>query len=141
MKEYQLDIGIGGFSSTTPWKKHVGLTRPYATETIKAGAPKKEDIPEEIEDYKLVVEKGSNGLVAVRKKKGIPVVVDSIGSITSLTAAPQSELLEKGAAVSEYDLDKIRYVLVVPKGENGLLKNLEDYIYSEWKKKKIKKSL
>lgn len=141
LKEFQLDIGIGGFTKTTPWKKHVGLTRPYSTEKIKVAVPKGEVVPEEIEDKQVVVKKGSSALAAVKKKKGIPVLVNSLTKITQLTAAPEEELKKMEATISEYDLIKVDHVVVIPKGENALLKSLENYIHSEWKNREIKKSL
>lgn len=141
LKEYELDLGIGGFSKKTPLKRHVGLTRPYDVEKIKVAAPSVMQLPDKVKDKEVVVKKGSAALVAVKKKGGIPVPVDSIIEIDFLMAASEDKITESTTNISAYDLDKIKHVIAVPRGENALLKKLEDYIYSEWKNKKIKTSL
>ena len=141
IKEYEVDVAIGGYSKNSAFKTHVGLTRPYKTEKIKVGAGAGSTIPKEIEEKEVVVKRGSQALVAVSKNKGIPVIKDSITMADGLVAGPEEELLKLGLSVSEYNLDKVEHVIAVPKGENGLLKDLENYIIRKWEKKKIKASL
>lgn len=50
----QLDLIIGGLTNKTPWKKKVGLTRPYTTTTGEFGAKKK---------HVLAVRKGENAFL------------------------------------------------------------------------------
>lgn len=144
LKELQVDVGIGGFTKRSPWKKKVGFSTSYTTEKIKLAALKNVAIPEDIEDKQVLVKPASAALVAVKKNKGIPVIADSIrstGTGIQLVAGTKEELLNMGLNVSDYDLSKKKYVIAIPKGENALLQDLENYIYQEWKNKRIRKSL
>lgn len=141
LKEHQVDVAIGGYSKQTAFKKHIGLTRPYKTEKIKVGASDKSKIPDEVEGKEVAVERTSQALVAVVKHKGIPVKKDSIARTDGLVAGSEEDLVRLGLAVSEYNLGTVEHVIAIPKGENGLLKSIDNYILREWEKKKIKASL
>jgi polar amino acid transport system substrate-binding protein len=39
LRNYELDLVIGGLESNTPWKKTIGITKPYITERIVVGMP------------------------------------------------------------------------------------------------------
>ncbi|GAA0189217.1 hypothetical protein GCM10009122_49160 [Fulvivirga kasyanovii] len=141
LKEHEVDVAIGGYSKQTAFKKHIGLTRPYKTERIKVGATDKSKIPDEIEGKEIVVEKASHALVAVVKHKGIPIWKDRVIQTDGLVAGSEEDLISQGLFVSEYNLGTVEHVIAIPKGENGLLKSIENYILREWEKKEIKESL
>ncbi|MEX0965853.1 MAG: transporter substrate-binding domain-containing protein [Bacteroidia bacterium] len=129
LKEYQIDIAIGGFTESSVFKSHAGFTQPYFTERIKIGAPSNITISEEIKNKKVLVKRGSDALLAVLENNGEPVIYDSLpGILTQLIVAPEDELKSMGLNISEKDLKEIAHVLAVPKGENGLLTDLEQFI-------------
>jgi len=57
LEHYQLDVVIGGFTDSTPWRKYVGLTSPYFEQT--------DGVPEYSQPQKhvIAVPPGENALV------------------------------------------------------------------------------
>lgn len=141
LKVYEVDLAVGGYTNKTSFKKHIALSRPYNIEHIKVGAPQNIAIPDDIEGKKVVVKKAGAARAAVKKNKGTPVEKDSVSGSDQLVAGSKDELLKLGFKVSDYNLNKVEHVVAIPKGENALLKSLENYIYTEWMEKKIKASL
>ena len=136
LNEDAIDIAIGGFTKKSPFEKHAGFTRPHHVEEIRIGAPAGKIIPDDIEDKEVWVEPGSEALVAVKKKKGKPVLIDSLSLPIELVAAPTSELRKYNLNLSDYTLTKVEHVFVIQKGENAFLESLERFIdkYEQEKK-------
>ena len=135
LHEDEIDIAIGGFVKKSPFKKEAGWTRPHQTEKIKIGAPAEVPIPQDVEDQKILAKKGSAALLALKKKKGIPIPYDTLPQPFTLIAAPEEELLRHNLQLSDYTLAKIEHVIAIQKGENAFLESLERFIESHGGKK------
>lgn len=135
LKEYQLDIAIGGFTKGSAFKKHAGFTNYYERVKIKIGAPAGVMLPSKAKNEEIAVKEGTEALAAVKKKNGIPVIYDSIPPKGIPLAATEKDLEKLNYNISKDHLQKSDYVIAIPKGENKLLQELENYLQSHVKRK------
>ena len=136
LNEDEIDVAIGGFTKKSPFEKHAGFTRPHHVEEIRLGIPAGNIIPDDIKDKEVWVEPGSEALVAVKKKKGKPVLIDSLSLPVNLVAAPTEELRKYNLQISDYTLTKVEHVIAIQKGENAFLESLERFIDKYEQKKR-----
>lgn len=128
LEAFELHMVVGGITKSTPWKKHVGLTNPYRKEKVFICSTEGGAVPEEIEDLQVGVKRGSAVGAYVKKKKGLPVYLDSLDTYSGLVAVYEYELDKIGCSRSELTIKTEAHVLAVPKGENNLLMTLEEYL-------------
>lgn len=128
LEEFELHLVAGGLTANTPWKKHVGLTGTYKKEKVFICNTTGELIPEEIEGKKVGVKKGTAVGAYVKKKKGIPVFVDSLEAYKGFIAVYEHEREKFRCHDSYLTIHTERHVLAVPRGENNLLMTLEEYL-------------
>lgn len=125
------DVGIGGFSSRSPFAREVATTRPYLETEILAVRPARSDVPIlDIEDRRVLHDEQDVELAArIRAAGGQP--------------EPTGKLPPDGLAVvhdwqaAAWDLDRgtrlhrARHVLFVEPGENLLTSKLERFLDTE----------
>ena len=128
LEEFELHLVAGGITSSTPWKKHIGLTGTYKKEKVFICNTTGELVPEEIEGKKVGVKKGTAVGAYVKKKKGIPVFLDSLESYKGLIAVYEHEKEKFGCQGSSLTIKTEKHVLAVPRGENNLLMTLEEFL-------------
>lgn len=128
LEQKELQIVIGGLSKETPWRKRVGLTNPYKKESVVVCSTDSTPVPKRIEHLPVAVERGSATIADVKKKSGVPVIVDSLSGYQGLVAVPEDQMKKVQCGSQKLRLVRHQYVLAVPKGENALLAALESYL-------------
>lgn len=131
LEQGELHIVIGGLTRKTPWRKRVGLTNPYKKESVVVCSTNSVPVPRQIERMPVAVEKGSATIADVKKQGGTPVIVDSLNGYQGLVAVPENEAEATGCGPQTLRLVIHKHVLAVPKGENGLLVALENYLNAQ----------
>jgi polar amino acid transport system substrate-binding protein len=134
LHNFDLDIGIGGFTSPSPLEKEVAFTHPYQSDVLKIGGAPNEKLPGKIKGQRVWV---TNLIAAsfVKKEGGIPILTDTLVNNKGLIAANETQLIKIGAQVSNITLKKDEHVFAIPKGENALLMKLEKFLEEHGKSK------
>lgn len=135
LKERELHICAGGFSSKSLWKKHVYLVEPHDTLVYSWGVPSGK-LPEEIEDKDVYVKRGTIAGALAAKKDAKPIYVDSLSGNEPLILAPKKDLRKMDYNISEETVKKVMISLAIPKGENAFLEKLNTYINRDEQKNK-----
>ena len=130
LEHYQLDVVLGGLTDETPWRKYVGITRPYFEETYRVATPQGSQL-QNLKGAEVWVEQGE-AVGAKLEKKGARVVrVDDLTRANGAVAAPDWQIEQMGLAGTNQELDSFKHVLAVPPGENGFLKRLDEFLYTK----------
>lgn len=129
MEIHELDVVIGGLTSTSPWAGQVTFTHPYLTTAGVIGWPEGDPIPADIAGHKVVVEKGGRLAGLLQKTDAVSVEVEDLAAARGRAAAIDNWLLDdldlKDTGVR---LDEADHVMAVPHGENDWLVELERYL-------------
>ncbi|HEX3034964.1 MAG TPA: transporter substrate-binding domain-containing protein [Thermodesulfobacteriota bacterium] len=130
LKHYELDLVIGGITEATPWKKEVGMTRPYFTSRIVVGVSPSATLPQDIEGKKVIVPQSGAVAAYVKDAGGIPVRIKDPSQVNGLMAAPEWQLKRLGLTPSKIELHQDKHVMAVPNGENAWVMRLEEFLHS-----------
>ena len=125
----ELDLVVGGLTSTLPWQKEVAFTKPYYTDTIAVGAPAGNGVPSVLQGSTVAVERGSAIAAELRTRGATPLPVDDITSATGLAVAPTWQLASMGRADTGMVLQQQPHVLAAPQGENAWLVKIEHLLH------------
>jgi polar amino acid transport system substrate-binding protein len=125
---FELDLVIGGLDASTPWTKKVGITRPYFEERFLVGVPSGTQPPGSLRGVRVAVKSGEATAAYLIEKHATPLRVSDILHASGPAAAPDWELRKMGFTVTEFELLKKKHVMAVPPGENGWLKQLEEFL-------------
>jgi ABC-type amino acid transport substrate-binding protein len=130
LKQRELDIVVGGLPADASWKKEVGTTRPYYTDStmglLESGGS-------DFKGKRVQVEAGDPAAVFVRKKGGVPVLVNDLTSAGASRAAPAWRLAALGAqSGSSTLLHKTPRIMAVAPGENAWLMRIDRELL-QWK--------
>lgn len=129
LKAREIHIVIGGLTKSNPWKKHVGITRPYYKETVIVCSPAGQDVPLTIKGVTVAIEPGSPFAIDVRREGGTPVTADGNNGTSEFVAVEESDAGRAGClGMPRMTLSTHAHVMAVPPGENGLLMALEAYL-------------
>lgn len=123
----ELDLVIGGFTSTNPNSKSATFTHPFHTSFVTVGVPLDSDV-EDIAGVEVAVEPGTAEAGLLRKTDAVPVYVDDITDATGPAVVEDwmlddLRLKDTGIRLSESD-----HVMAVPFGENGWQVALEKFL-------------
>jgi polar amino acid transport system substrate-binding protein len=136
LEQFELDLVLSGLDASTPWSKHVSLTKPYFTEEIAIGVPPGTRVPDALHGLKVSVQEGDATAAYLRRKGAIAVRTEDIGHMTGPVAAPAWLLDRRGFTRTQFTLSEKKHVIAAPPGENAWLKRLQEYL--EQQKPKIK---
>jgi polar amino acid transport system substrate-binding protein len=139
----ELDVVIGGLTSTNPWSKMVTLTHPYLTTAVVVGSSPMEEALEDIAGVEVLVEPGSDAAGILEKTDAEVVYVEDVEE-TVLEAKREGRVTfqpaEIAAAVDNWLLDDLDladtgvrliendHVMAMPFGENAWLVRLERFL-------------
>jgi polar amino acid transport system substrate-binding protein len=130
-KEAEVDVLIGGFTSTSPGVsegKEVGVTGSYLTTRFVVGVPPGTSAFDDPSGREIAVER-IDGTAALLKKEGaIPVPVDGLPTAEMPVAAYRWQLEAWGFEPTSVELPEEEHVMAVPLGENGWLVELERFL-------------
>jgi len=130
LQDYQLDLVIGGFTDRTPWRKYVGLTSAYFTETYRVGVQGPPPL-ESVKGAQVAILRGEPAAAELEQKGAVVVRVDDLSQVTGAVAAPDWQLEQLGRTGTNIELDSVKHVFAVPPGENGFLKRLDEFLYGK----------
>jgi polar amino acid transport system substrate-binding protein len=130
MRGFQLDVIIGGLTRSWPYQKEVALTRPYIDTEIQFAVPPGEELPDDLDEVEIWVERNSEaaGLLQQEEGEANPIYFESL------------EEIDGPALLNTYDIEAIGYertdriqrddehAMAVPMGENAFLVKLEDFL-------------
>lgn len=130
LKRFQLDVGIGGFTRKSPWKKEVGLTFAYATSrTVVAAAPTV-PFPATLKGAVVAVPQEQVALAGLIEARGATPALssDPAAKKSGLVAIDAADLELLGLRDTGFELRSVKRALAVPPGENGFLMRLERFL-------------
>lgn len=127
LKERELDICAGGFSSKSVWKKHVHFATPHDTLVYTWGVPSGA-IPDEIEDNEVHVKKGTIAGALAAKNGANTQYKDDFSGDEPIIVAPAEELQKMGYLISEETMKEEMISFAIQKGENAFLERLTLHI-------------
>jgi len=125
----ELDLVIGGLTSSVPWQKQVAFTKPYYTDTIAVGAPAGTPPITDLKGKTVAVETGSAIAAELRSKDATPLPMDDVTRSTGLVAAPTWRLASMGRSNTGIELQQEKHVLAAPQGENAWLVQVERLLH------------
>lgn len=124
----ELDLVIGGLTSTNPWSSKVTFTHPYLTTFTGVGVPEREQVGEDIAGMKVSAERGSDIIGLLRETDAEVVEVDDI-AVAEGAAAIESWLFDDlDLYDSDVRLNESDHVMAVPHGENAWLAAIERFL-------------
>jgi polar amino acid transport system substrate-binding protein len=130
-KEAEVDVLIGGFTSTSPGVsegKEAGVTGSYLTTRFVVGVPPGTSGFDDPTGREIAVER-IDGMAALLKEEGaFPVPVDDLSTAEMPVAAYRWQLKAWGFKPTGVELPKEEHVMAVPLGENGWLVELERFL-------------
>lgn len=126
LEEYELHMAIGSYTSNTPFSQTVGNSKPYDTVTWRIASFPRDPIPNNIKD-KEVLTTSRIAAAYIKKKGGKPVLANFLTPGYAI-AVTDEQLALLNAQATDIILHKEKYVVLIPKGENGFLFELEKFI-------------
>lgn len=131
LERFELHLVIGGLTNKTPWRKKVGLSRPFFTNRLVVGSPSGEPL-QSLEGRRVAVPRGSQ-LAALARERGAQVMeVDSLRDAEAdLVVAPAWQLGALGRKPAGIEVHREKHVMAVPSGENGFLIRLDRFLHGQ----------
>jgi polar amino acid transport system substrate-binding protein len=132
LEKFELDAVVGGISSSTPWRKRIGLTSVYYEEAYNVGFPADTPTPSDLKGREIAVLSDARLAALVREKGATPII-----------AASAEELDGKPLAAAEWKLDKLglirggktlhtdSHIVATPPGENNMVMLLDQFLSSK----------
>jgi polar amino acid transport system substrate-binding protein len=123
LKEYRLDLVVGGITEHSPWKDHVAFTRPY----LRHRAAAVSQLPlTSIRNQRVAVDEGTPELDEVRQLGGIPVSRRTQPIAAAIEVKPAWQVAPGEHVVAS--LEENRQVFAVPSGENAWLVHVDSFL-------------
>jgi polar amino acid transport system substrate-binding protein len=130
LERYELDLVIGGLTKETPWSKTIGLTTSYYDNRIVIGVPRAVTPPPSIKGMHVVARRGQV-FAAYAERKGAAVMrVDDLKTANAPVAAPEWEIEQLGLVATGIELLTEKHVMAAPPGENGWIKQIDDFLHA-----------
>ena len=124
----ELDLVIGGITSTNPWSANVTFTHPYLTTFATVGVPEQEEAEGDIAGMEVAVETGTDLAGLLEKTDAEVVLVDDIATAEGAAAVESWLLDDLGLHDSGIRLNESDHVMAVTHGENAWLVALERFL-------------
>jgi polar amino acid transport system substrate-binding protein len=125
---HELDVVLGGLTSTSPWSVMGAFTHPYLTTFVAVGVPSAREEPEDIAGVEVAAERGTAILGLLRKTDARAVEVDDITQWEGAAAVEGHYLEDLGLADTGVRLEESDHVMAVGLGENAWLTELERFL-------------
>jgi polar amino acid transport system substrate-binding protein len=130
----ELDLVIGGLTSTTPWLQKAAITHPYFTTYVTVAVPHAFGDPSSIDiaGEEVAAEAGRAILGLLRKTDARAVAVEDLGTWDGAAAIEgylidDLDLIDTGVRLEETD-----HVMATPLGENAWLTTLEKFLLRQY---------
>jgi polar amino acid transport system substrate-binding protein len=130
-KQGEVDVLIGGFTSTSPGVsegKEAGVTGTYLTTRFTVGVPPGRPAFDDPSGRKIAVERIDATAAMLKEEGAVPVPVDELSTAEMPVAAYEWQLEAWGFEPTGVELPEEQHVMAVPLGENGWLVELERFL-------------
>jgi polar amino acid transport system substrate-binding protein len=141
LEQRELDVVIGGLTSTNPWSAKVSMTHPYLTTSVVIAVRDEAEEPEDIAGLSIAVEKGTEQAGILEKTDARPVPVDDVAAQVERGGPNVTGPVDLDAfAIDNWLVDDLGledigvtmvetdHVMATPLGENAWLVKLERYL-------------
>jgi polar amino acid transport system substrate-binding protein len=130
MRGFQLDVIIGGLDRSSPYQKHVALTRPYVDTEIEFATPPGVPLPDDLDGVEVWVEEGSEAASILQQEEvdATDVRYERLGEVDGIALLHTYEIDELGYERTDRIQRDEEHAMAVPSGENALLVELERYL-------------
>ena len=126
LRNYEINLAIGGFVKPSPFKEKVTISKTYYVKRYVVTGVK--DI-QSLKGKKVFVHDYFSDF-NVRKKGGIPVWSDALPKPGEIWAASEEELSGQNIPLPGVTLVEQDFAIAIPKGESAFLIELEKFIDS-----------
>ncbi len=134
LEHFQLDLVAAGLTDATPWKKKIGMTRPWLETQWRVGFPAGFAAPDSLEGVEVAIDRRSEIAALLRKEKArVRLLPDPFAAATTATppvAAEDWRLALHGYRLHEKQLKKERHIIAAAPGENRLLHRLDKFLHA-----------
>ena len=124
----ELDLMIGGLTSTSKISSEVTLTHPYLTTQVVVAVPPGSPVVEDITGVEVAVEEGTDAAGILEKTDAIPRRVPDISQVDGPVAVENYLLDDLGLRDTGVRLLESDHVMAVPHGENDWLVEVERFL-------------
>lgn len=124
----ELDLVIGGFTSTNPWSANVTFTHPYLTTFTGIGVPDDDQVGEDVAGMKVSAELGTDIIGLLRETDAEVVEVEDIATAEGAAAVESWLFDDLDLFDSDVRLSESDHVMAVPHGENAWLSAVERFL-------------
>lgn len=124
----ELDLVIGGFTSTNPWSSKITFTHPYLTTFATVGVPEPDQAGSDIAGLEVAVQEGTLLEGLLRETDAEVVPVDDIAEADGAAAVESWELDDLDLHDSDIRLTETDHVIAVVNGENAFLSAVERFL-------------
>ena len=132
-KEAEVDVLVGGFTSTSPGVsegKEAGVTGPYLITRTVVGVPPGRPAFDDPSGREIAVERIDATAALLKEEGAVPVPVGDPFAAEMPVAAYGWQLEARGFEPTGVELPEEKHVMAVPLGENGWLVRLERFLYT-----------
>jgi polar amino acid transport system substrate-binding protein len=129
LQHFEVDLLAAGLDKSTPWKKSVGITRPYFEDRVLVGIPPSMQQPASLDGMTVAVRSGDQTAAILIQKHASPQRVTKLSSGGIAVVGPDWRVEQLGYVPTRFELRKVSHVMAVPPGENGWLKRLEEFLF------------
>ena len=130
-KEAEVDVLVGGFTSTSPGVsegKEAGVTGTYLTTRFVVGVPPDRPAFDDASGRKVAVERIDTTAAMLKEEGAVPVPVEDLPAAEMPIAAYEWQLKAWGFEPTGVELPEEKHVMAVPLGERGWLVELERFL-------------
>ncbi|HYZ47123.1 MAG TPA: transporter substrate-binding domain-containing protein [Actinomycetota bacterium] len=124
----ELDLMVGGLTSTSKISSEVTFTHPYLTTQVVVAVPSDSPAPEDIAGLQVAVEKGTEGAGILEKTDAIPRPVSDVTRADGAVAIENYLLDDLGLEDTGLRLLESDHVMGAPHGENDWLVEVERFL-------------
>jgi polar amino acid transport system substrate-binding protein len=127
LHQREIDVVVGGITSTSPWVNEVTFTHPYLTTAVIVAAP---ELVEDIAGVEVAVEAGTEEAGLLEMTDARPIAVEDVMQAEGAVVIDNwllddLQLVDSGVRLREDD-----HVMAVQSGENAWIVRLERYLLS-----------
>lgn len=128
---FELHLVIGGVTNKTPWRKKIGLSRPFFTNRFVVGSADGKHL-QSLEGRRVAAPQASQLAALVRERGAQVVEVRSLRNTgAGLVVAPVWQLQALGYKATDIEVYREKHVMAVPPGENRFLMRLDRFLHGQ----------
>ena len=136
----EVDLVVGGLTSTDPWGAKVALTHPYLTTSVVVAVLGGDEVPEDIAARRVAVERGTEQAGILEKTDATVIRTDDVVEGVESTRGALGPVGTNLFAIENWLIDDLDledtgvtlietdHVMAAPLGENAWLVRLERYL-------------